>query len=88
MEYEDDEPEIVHSPLCQRLTRNGVTVQVQIYGDFDGKWILEVVDETNTSHVWEDHFDTDEQALAEAISALDEEPMEFVASPTGASDFH
>eukprot|EP00388_Colpodella_angusta_P030865 GDKK01020715.1.p2 GENE.GDKK01020715.1~~GDKK01020715.1.p2 ORF type:complete len:111 (-),score=21.64 GDKK01020715.1:44-376(-) len=73
MEHEDDEPEIVYSPLCQRLTRNGVTVQVDIYGDSEGKWILEVVDEINTSHVWNDHFDTDEQALAQAIRALEEE---------------
>jgi hypothetical protein len=44
-----------------------------------GKWILEVVDEGQTSHVWEDRFDTDHEALAEAIRAL-EGPTEFLAS--------
>ncbi|MDB5999072.1 MAG: hypothetical protein JWP52_771, partial [Rhizobacter sp.] len=33
-------------------------MQVEIYGDEKGKWVLEVVDARNTSHVWDDHFDT------------------------------
>ena len=88
MQPEDDEPPFVESPLSQHLTHNGVTVQVEIYGDQEGKWILEVVDQQNTSHVWEEHFDTDHQALAETIRALDEEPMEFVAKPTRSDDPH
>ena len=61
----------------QKVTRNGVTVHVEIYGDSDGRWILEVVDAENTSHVWDDPFDTDQEALAEALRALDEETLEF-----------
>ena len=52
--------------------------KVQIYGDFKGAWILEVVDAENASHVWDDHFATDQEALAEALRALDEEPLEFM----------
>lgn len=74
----DDEPEFVESPLSQQVTRNGVTVKVEIYADGYGKWILEVVDEQNTSHVWEEHFETDQLALIEALRALDEEPLEFL----------
>lgn len=74
----DDEPELVESALSQEVTRNGVTVKVEIYGDGDGKWILEIVDQENTSHVWEEHFETDQLALAEALRALDEQPLEFV----------
>jgi hypothetical protein len=84
----DDEPDFVESPLSQSLTRNGITVRVEIYANEDGKWILEVVDQEQTSHVWDEHFDTDQQALAEAIRALEEEPMEFMAKPESARDVH
>lgn len=74
----DGDPEIIESPLSREVTRDGVTVKVEIYGDNDAKWILEVVDVENASHVWEEHFETDQLALAEALRALDEEPLEFL----------
>lgn len=74
----DDEPDFIESPLSQHVTRNGVTVRVDIYGDSDNRWILEIVDAENTSHVWDEHFETDQQALDEALRALDEEPLEFL----------
>jgi hypothetical protein len=80
MHERDDnpEPDFIESPLSQSLTRNGVEVRVEIYGNSQGGWILEVVDAENTSHVWDEHFETDQQALAEALRALDEEPLEFL----------
>lgn len=75
---DDDEPDFIESPLSQHVTRNGVTVRVDIYGDSDNRWILEIVDAENTSHVWDEHFETDQQALDEALRALDEEPLEFL----------
>jgi hypothetical protein len=77
-ERDDDEPDFIESPLSQSVTRNGVQVRVEIYGDSQGGWILEVVDAENASHVWDEHFETDEQALTEALRALDEEPLEFL----------
>lgn len=78
MAADDDEPDFIESPLSQRVTRNGVTVRVDIYGDSDNRWILEIVDAENTSHVWDERFETDQQALDEALRALDEEPLEFL----------
>jgi hypothetical protein len=78
MAADDDEPDFIESPLSQHVTRNGVTVRVDIYGDSDNRWILEIVDAENTSHVWDEHFETDQQALDEALRALDEEPLEFL----------
>lgn len=75
---DDNEPDFIESPLSQHVTRNGVTVRVDIYGDSDNRWILEIVDAENTSHVWDEHFETDQQALDEALRALDEEPLEFL----------
>jgi hypothetical protein len=45
------------SPLCQSVTRGGETVQVDIYEDGAGGWILEAVDEHNNSTVWDDPVD-------------------------------
>ena len=75
---DDQEPDFIDSPLCQSVTRNGVEVRVEIYGDSQGAWILEIVDAENTSHVWDEHFETGQQALTEALRALDEEPFEFL----------
>jgi len=76
--HDDKAPDFIESPLSQNVTRNGVTVRVDIYGDSNGRWILEIVDAENTSHVWDEHFETDRQALDEALRALDEEPLEFL----------
>ena len=75
---DDEEPEFIESPLSQAVTRNGVQVRVDIYGNSQGGWILEIVDADNTSHVWDDPFETDQHALTEALRALDEEPLEFL----------
>jgi hypothetical protein len=76
---DDNEPDFIESPLSQSVTRNGVTVRVEIYGDSQGGWILEIVDAENASHVWDEHFETDQLALTEALRALDEEPLEFLS---------
>jgi hypothetical protein len=78
---DDGEPDFIESPLSQSVTRNGTTVRVAIYGDSDNRWILEIVDVEDNSHVWEEHFETDQLALDEALRALDEEPLEFLGRP-------
>lgn len=35
---DDDEPDFLESPLSQHVTRNGVTVRVDIYGDASDRW--------------------------------------------------
>ena len=79
---DDPEPAFIESPLSQSVSRNGVAVRVEIYGDSQDGWILEIVDASNTSHVWNEHFETDQQALAEALRALDEEPLTFLGRAT------
>jgi len=65
--------EVKMSPLCQSVTRGGETVQVDIYEDGAGGWILEVVDEYNNSTVWDDPFKNDQDALDEAYNAIEKE---------------
>lgn len=40
----DDDPEIERSPLCGSVTRDGITIQVQIYRLAEG-WSLKVIDQ-------------------------------------------
>lgn len=80
---EEDLPEIVGSPLSRSVTRDGVTVEIEIYGEPDDGWILEIVDAENASHVWDERFETDQQALTEALRALEEDPQAFFGHPAG-----
>jgi hypothetical protein len=67
------EPISKASRLSQSITRDGHTVQVEIYEGDGGKWILEVVDEFNGSTVWDDQFETDQAALDEVHKTIAEE---------------
>ncbi|MFL9936310.1 hypothetical protein P0D88_46620 [Paraburkholderia sp. RL18-103-BIB-C] len=68
------------SPLSRRIARDGTAVEVEIYGDGKGAWLLEVVDEFGNSTVWDDSFPTDSAALAEAMNVID---SEGIAAVTG-----
>jgi hypothetical protein len=39
----DPEDSLVYSPLCQRIARDGIEVDIQIYKGSTGGWLLEVV---------------------------------------------
>ena len=76
----NEEHEVKMSPLCQMVTREGKTVQIDIFEDGEGGWLLEVIDEYNNSTVWDDPFKTDESALNEALETIE---MEGIASLIG-----
>jgi len=65
------EPKV--SPLCQAVIRDGKSVQVNIFEDGHGGWLLEVIDEFNNSTVWDDPFPTDQTAFDEAMKTITEE---------------
>jgi hypothetical protein len=71
-----EEIELIYSKHCQSVTRNGQTVKVEIYSSGKYDCILEVVDEDNNSVVWDDPFDTDDEALQEFERTLKEEGIE------------
>lgn len=68
-----EEYEIKYSTLCQKVTSEGKSVQVDIYEDGKGGWILEVVDEYGNSTVWDDPFKTDDEALDEVFDTIEKE---------------
>lgn len=76
-----DEYEVETSPLSQVITAEGQSVQVDIYRGEHGGWILEVVDMDNNSTLWDDEFETDALALAEAKEAISQEGISsFIGS--------
>jgi len=64
------------SPLSQNYDEKGKTVSIEIYDDSEGGWLLEIVDKGNNSTMWEDSFDSDDEALAEALEAIKEHGIE------------
>jgi hypothetical protein len=73
--HDQDDPEIEYSPLCEEITREGLTVRVQVYRlkTGDSGWSLEVIDQEGVSTVWDDLFATDHEALAEFYQTLEAE---------------
>jgi uncharacterized protein len=59
-----------------QIAVDGKTVDVQVYPDDEGGWLLELVDEYGNSTCWEDAFATAELAFEEAARAVDEEGIE------------
>jgi hypothetical protein len=74
--------ELKYSPLCQDIERDGNEVEVLIYDDGTGRWLLEVVDENNGSTVWDDPFDTDQEAFDEVMNCINTEGIQsLIGSP-------
>lgn len=70
----DPDKVIIDSPLSQEVTRDGVTVKIQIYRlEDENRWALEVEDEEGGSTVWDEEFSTDTEALKEAMKTIDED---------------
>jgi hypothetical protein len=69
--------ELEHSRLSGQFTREGVTVEVQIYrfaGTADA-WSLEIVDQEGGSTVWTESFFTDQAAHRAFLHAVEKDGM-------------
>jgi hypothetical protein len=70
----NSEPEIYFSELCRQVTREGITVRVEIYRvPGNPKWALEVLNPLQCSAIWDELFDSDTEALAAFEAVLDDE---------------
>ena len=71
---DDDEPSLVTSAKSRRIVVDGYSFSIDIYRlESDKTWILEVVDQEGTSHVWDQQFVSDAEAHEVAIGALEME---------------
>ncbi len=71
-----NDPVPKQSPLSQVIERDGRSVKVGIYEDGTGGWLLEVVDEFGNSSIWDQSFETEQDALDEALKTIREEGIE------------
>ena len=70
----EEEPNIVTSGKSQRVIIDGHPFSIEIYrAETDQNWMLEIVDQDGTSHVWDDHFASDKEARNAAMQAIEEE---------------
>ena len=67
------DPKLINSPLSRSVEENGDRVEIAIYRLEDTDWSLEIVAADGCSTVWEEPFNSDEAALAEALSAIKDE---------------
>ena len=72
----DDDDEINYSPLSQDIIIDGQVINVLIYEDVDGRWILEAEDVNKSSYLWNETFTTDQLALNEINEVLKNEGVE------------
>lgn len=70
---DEDDCEIIYSPLCQTYRESEVSVRVEIYrGEDETTWILEVEDQAKSSFVYEQRFDNDKEAWSQFESDIAE----------------
>lgn len=77
----NEEYEVKMSPLSQRMQIDGKEIDVQIYEDGEGGWLLEVVDEFNNSTVWDDPLPSDQEAMKELQRAIQEDGVDSLIGP-------
>jgi uncharacterized protein len=75
------EEELIYSSLERTVTEGGKTIEIKIYRLPETRWTLEVIDQYNTSTVWDDEFDTDQAALDEVLHTLREEGIDSLSGP-------
>jgi len=68
------DPEIIMSPLCREIVEDGTKIQFDIYrGENESGWISDVIDEENASTIWDDPFDTDQEALDAVLEVIEKD---------------
>lgn len=79
-----NDPAMEFSPLSGEVTQDGITVDVAIYRMAGAEgWILEVMDEDDTSTLWDEPFATEREALEEFQRTMAEEGIGvFAGSPS------
>jgi len=79
-----DEHDLIYSPLQQTYVANGQRVEIHIYRMPDTGWSLEVVDVCGNSTVWDDLFETDQEAFDTVMKELQDEGIDaIIGMPPG-----
>lgn len=72
----DNEPNVITSPLSREITGEGISVKVEIYRlEGTADWVLELIDADWNSMVWEETFPTDQDAWDYLQAAIEREGL-------------
>lgn len=64
--------QLIFSSLCQTIFYYGRNLNILIYKDVDTEWMLEIVEGKSKSALWKDTFATDQLALNEALTTVED----------------
>lgn len=68
-----NDPNLVYSSHGADTEIDGYRFEVQIFrAEHDAEWMLEVIDEVGTSHVWDETFEDDREAFDVATQTIEE----------------
>ena len=78
----DPNPKFLRSPLSNKFTSDGITVRVEIYM-IEGTqgWTLELIDPNWNSVVWDELFATDDEAMEEFLSGVQDVGLASLLEP-------
>lgn len=76
---DEKEPNLIDSSHSKPYTKDGITVEVCIYclDQTPREWTLEVVNFRGTSIIWDQVFETDDEALSEFQRTVREDGMKY-----------
>lgn len=83
-----DENDLIYSPLQQKYTVDGKTVEVCIYRMPNTDWTLEVVDQYSNSTVWDLEFNTDQEAFDQFLEMIAAEGIESMIGLDSGAPMH
>lgn len=85
----NDDPNLVYSNHGADIDIDGYRFEVQIFrAENEAEWLLEVIDEVGTSHVWDETFEDDREAFDAAVQTIEKEGVhDFIRGESNVVQF-
>lgn len=80
-EYTDDD--LIESLLDQTYSKDGKSIEIEIYRMPDTAWNVQVVDIFGNSTVWDDEFESDKEALQFVLAEIERDGIDEFIGPPG-----
>lgn len=69
------------SELCRTVSKDGWDLEIFIFEDGEGGWLLEIENDSGTSTCWTEPFNTEQAALDEALKTIQENDIAYFHEP-------
>ena len=80
-DYKEDD--LIESLLDQTFSKDGKSIEIEIYRMPDTGWNVQVVDTFGNSTVWDDEFESDKEALQFVLAEIERDGIdEFIGPPS------